>query len=107
MTNDYRARIMPADVALARKGLDFARRSLIMKPKLLILDEINLVTAVGILPEPEVLAFLRSVPKTIDVVLTGRHASRGLYRIADGVSVVRKVKHVFDRGIKARKGIEY
>jgi cob(I)alamin adenosyltransferase len=95
------------DVALARRGLDFARRSLSMKPKLLILDEINLVTAAGLLPESEVIAFLRSVPKTIDVVLTGRHASGKLYRIADGVSVVKKVKHVFDRGIRARKGIEY
>ena len=97
----------PADVALARKGFDFARRAVKMKPKLLVLDEINLAMAAGLVPEKEVIAFLRSVPKTVDVVLTGRHASSKLYRIADGVSVIRKVKHVFDRGIPARKGIEY
>ena len=97
----------PVDVALARKGFDFVRQAVKRKPKLLILDEINLVMAAGILPEKEVIGFLRSVPKSVDVVLTGRHASQRLYQIADGVSVIKKVKHVFDRGVKARKGIEY
>ncbi|MDD5593582.1 MAG: cob(I)yrinic acid a,c-diamide adenosyltransferase [Candidatus Margulisbacteria bacterium] len=97
----------PIDIALAQKGFDFARRAVKMKPKLLILDEINLALAAKLLPEKEVVDFLRSLPKSIDVVLTGRHASSRLYRLADGVSVVKKVKHVFDRGIKARKGIEY
>ncbi len=97
----------PADVALAQKGFDFARRAVKMKPRLLVLDEINLAIAAGLIPEKEAIAFLRSVPSSIDVVLTGRRASRRLYRLADGVSVIRKVKHVYDRGIAARKGIEY
>jgi cob(I)alamin adenosyltransferase len=97
----------PIDVALARKGFEYAKKAVKSRPKLLILDEINLVLAAGMIPEKEVIAFLRKIPKSIDVVLTGRHASTRLYRIADGVSVVKKVKHVFDRGIPARKGIEY
>lgn len=97
----------PLDVALAEKGFAQAKKSLREKPKLLILDEINLAIAAGMLPEKDVMAFLRKIPKTVDVVLTGRHASKRLYRVADGVSVVKKVKHVFDRGIQARKGIEY
>jgi cob(I)alamin adenosyltransferase len=96
-----------ADSALARAGFAFARQALRSKPKLLILDEINLALAAGMLPEREVLAWLRRIPKSVDVVLTGRHASTRLYRVADGVSVVKKVKHVFDRGVPARKGIEY
>ncbi|MBI5078554.1 cob(I)yrinic acid a,c-diamide adenosyltransferase [Candidatus Saganbacteria bacterium] len=95
------------DKALAQKGFAFAREALRLKPKLLILDEINLAVAAGLLSEKEVIAFLRGIPGSIDVVLTGRHASKRLYRIADGVSVIKKVKHVFDRGILARKGIEY
>lgn len=95
------------DKTLARQGFDFARKCLKLKPHLLILDEINLAMAAKMIPEKEVIAFLRRIPKSIDVVLTGRHASRRLYRAADGVSVVKKVKHVFDRGIPARKGIEY
>ncbi len=96
-----------SDIRMAEEGFAFANRILKARPHLLILDEINLAIAAGMLPEKEVIAFLRRVPKSIDVVLTGRHASRRLYRAADGVSVINKVKHVFDRGIPARKGIEY
>jgi cob(I)alamin adenosyltransferase len=95
------------DRALARKGFEFAKKVLKRKPNLLILDEINLAIAFGLLELREVMDFLRKVPKSIDVVLTGRRASTKLYRLADGVSVVKKVKHVFDKGVRARKGIEY
>ena len=43
----------------------------------------------------------------MDIVLTGRRAPKEFIRLADGVSEIRKIKHVFDRGIKAKKGIEY
>jgi len=95
------------DKILVRQGFEFAKQSLKSKPHLLILDEINLAMAAGMLSEKEVIAFLQKIPKRIDVVLTGRRASTRLYGIADGVSVIKKVKHVFDRGIPARKGIEY
>ncbi len=95
------------DRALAERGFEFARKIVKKKPKLLILDEINLAVAGGLLELKEVLKFLKKIPRSMDVVLTGRRASRGLYDIADGVSVVKKVKHVFDKGVPARKGIEY
>ena len=95
------------DKILARQGLEFAKRILKKKPNLLILDEINLALAIGLLDLKEVLKLLRKIPKSMDVVLTGRRASAKLYRLADGVSVVKKVKHVFDKGVPARKGIEY
>lgn len=95
------------DKALANKGFEFAKKAVGKKPKLLILDEINLAIASRFLNQKEVINFLRKIPKSIDVVLTGRRASQKLYRIADGISVIRKVKHVFDRGIPARKGIEF
>lgn len=97
----------PADVALAEQGFAFAQKIVKTKPQLLILDEINLAIAAGMIEEEALISFLRKLPKSIDVVLTGRHASNKLYRIADGISVIKKVKHVFDRGIPARKGIEY
>lgn len=95
------------DLVLAHRGFEFAKKCVRKKPDLLILDELNLAVAYDLVPEKEVIEFLRKVPKSIDVVLTGRRASTRLYRLADGVSVVKKVKHVFDRGIPARKGIEY
>lgn len=95
------------DKELALKGLEFAKRIVKKKPDLLILDEINLAIAFGLLDLKEVMRFLKKIPKRMDVVLTGRRASAQLYKLADGVSVVKKVKHVFDKGIPARKGIEY
>jgi cob(I)alamin adenosyltransferase len=95
------------DKKLAQKGFEFAKKILKKKPDLLILDEINLALAFGLLDLKEVVGFLRKVPKRMDVVLTGRRASAKLYKLADGVSVVKKVKHVFDKGVPARKGIEY
>lgn len=95
------------DKKLAQEGFEFAKQILKKKPNLLILDEINLALAIGLLDLKEVLKFLRKIPRSMDVVLTGRRASTKLYRLADGVSVVKKVKHVFDKGIPARRGIEY
>ena len=95
------------DKALATKGFEFAKKTLKRNPKLLILDEINLALAIHLLNLKEVISFLKKIPKSMDVVLTGRRASQRLYRLADGVSVVKKVKHVYDRGILARKGIEF
>ncbi len=95
------------DIKMAQSGFELAKRSMKAGVKLLVLDEVNLAMAAGMISEKEVIAFLRHAPKSMDIVLTGRHASQRLYRIADGVSVIKKVKHVFDRGIPARKGIEY
>ncbi len=95
------------DGILAQKGFEFAKKVIKKRPNLLILDEINLAIAFGLLDLKEVLEFLKKVPGSMDVVLTGRRASAKLYRLADGVSVVKKVKHVFDKGVPARRGIEY
>jgi cob(I)alamin adenosyltransferase len=95
------------DKLKAQAGFEFAKKCLRRRPNLLILDEINLAIAAGLLKLNEVIHFLKAVPPSIDIVLTGRHAASRLYKVADGVSVVKKVKHVYDRGIPARKGIEY
>jgi len=50
---------------------------------------------------------LKGRRKGIEVVLTGRNAPRELVDYADYVSVIEKVKHPFDKGTKARKGIEW
>jgi len=94
----------PLDYKLALQGWEKAKKA---KADLLILDEINLAVSAGLLPEKEVLSFLRKTPKTRDVVLTGRVVPDSFLKIADGVSEIVKIKHVFDRGIPAKRGIEY
>ena len=55
----------------------------------------------------EAIQFLKEKPEGLEVVLTGRDPSEDLIRIADYVSEIRKVKHPFDCGVYARRGIEY
>jgi len=74
---------------------------------LLVLDEIMAVCNFGLVEERLVLEFLSARPESLEVVLTGREPSEKLVEMADYVSEIRKVKHPYDRGISARKGIEY
>ncbi|MEK7828749.1 MAG: cob(I)yrinic acid a,c-diamide adenosyltransferase, partial [Deltaproteobacteria bacterium] len=74
---------------------------------ILVLDEINSVIAGGWLSLDEVATFLRNRPEGLEVVLTGRDAHVELVKMADYVTEMLKIKHPFDNGVKARKGIEY
>ena len=68
-----------------------------------LLDAINL----GLVDLAEAVAWLRGRHAGLEVVLTGRDPAPELVELADYVSEVRKVKHPFDRGVAARRGIEY
>lgn len=74
---------------------------------LLILDEVTYAVSYGwVAVEDVVEAITRRAPKT-NVVLTGRNAAAELVALADTVTEMRKVKHAYDQGISAKKGIEY
>jgi cob(I)alamin adenosyltransferase len=74
---------------------------------MLILDELTYAVTFGWVPVDDVVAgVLNRDPKT-NVVITGRDAAPELIEIADTVTEMRMVKHAYERGIKARKGIEY
>jgi cob(I)alamin adenosyltransferase len=72
-----------------------------------ILDEINYVLHYGLLSLDEVIRFLKEKPEHVHVVLTGREAKPELIELADMVTEMRKIKHPYDRGTKAQKGIEF
>ncbi|MBO3757613.1 MAG: cob(I)yrinic acid a,c-diamide adenosyltransferase [Candidatus Brockarchaeota archaeon] len=93
------------DKELAKNGLNFAREKLKEKPHLLVLDEINLAVAIGLLDVNEVLKFLDEVPEETDVVLTGRYAPPELINRADVVNVITEVK--YPKEIYSKIGITY
>ena len=79
---------------------------------LIILDEINVTTSFGLIDIDAVLEIIKPVPhlrgaEQVDIVLTGRNAHPKLKKIAHLVSDVKCVKHYFDDGLEARKGIEF
>ena len=84
-----------------------ARWNLAEGADLLILDEIMAAMTYGMVPEERVLEFLEARPGGLEVVLTGRSPSERILGAADYVSEIRKVRHPYDQGILARKGIEY
>ena len=76
-------------------------------PDLLVLDEICVALRFGLLEEARVLDFLEKRGEKMEVVMTGQGASQVLIDASDLVTEMRKIKHYYDRGILARKGIEY
>jgi cob(I)alamin adenosyltransferase len=73
---------------------------------MIILDEMNCVLAKGLIPIKEVLDVVKEHGK-VELVLTGRDAPKELMGAADYVNVVQGMKHPWQKGIVARKGIEY
>ena len=74
---------------------------------LLVLDEAVAACNHGLIEEIKLLDFLCGRSETLEVVLTGRNPSQHLLDAADYVTEMRKCKHPFDRGIAARRGIEF
>jgi len=103
----YRNHICVQDIALAKEALQKARESMREDIDILILDEINNALDFGLLQEAEVLELLRDKPLRLEIIATGRDASEAMLAAADLVTEMRELKHPYQRGIKARKGIEY
>lgn len=70
-------------------------------------DELTYMTNYGYIDLDEVLDAIAQRPPMQSVIVTGRGAHRRLIELADTVSEVRNVKHAFENGIKARKGIDW
>jgi len=93
------------DRRMAREGLAYAKEKLAERPHLLVLDEVNLAAAVGLLDTEEVISLLDEAPEETDVVLTGRHAPPELINRADFVNLVSEVKA--PKEMYSRLGITY
>jgi cob(I)alamin adenosyltransferase len=74
---------------------------------LVILDEINYAISYGMLDPAKVVQSLRNKPDMVHVILTGRNAHPTIVELADTVTEMRQVKHAYEKGVLAQKGIEY
>ena len=86
---------------------EISRQVIEEKYDLVILDEINVVLYYELIDKNRLIDFIRKKPTSLEIILTGRHASPELIEFAHLVSEIKSIKHPFDAGIKARKGIEY
>lgn len=74
---------------------------------LIILDELNIAIALGIIDVDEVVDVIKNKPDRMEIVLTGRDAHQKIIDAAHLVSKIEPVKHYWDIGVSARKGIEF
>jgi len=97
----------PEDVQGAKDALEYASQAMLSGVyDIVVLDEVNVAVDFGLVSETDVLLVLEEKPRTVELVLTGRYAPQSFLDKADLVSEVREIKHPFDEGVMARKGIE-
>jgi cob(I)alamin adenosyltransferase len=75
--------------------------------RLVVLDEITYPMNWGWISSDEVISTIRDRPEIVNVIATGRDAPEALIDIADTVTEMRKVRHAYDRGIRAKRGIDF
>jgi cob(I)alamin adenosyltransferase len=94
--------------ASAKNALKFSRKKMLQKKyDLIILDEINYAVNLGLVSSLEVLNLVKDKPKDLTLVLTGNYATQEIIEMADLVTEMREIKHPFQVGIRARKGIDF
>jgi len=100
--------IKPEEKEQAKSALAAARKAILSGSyDLVVLDEVNVALEYNLIELDEVVKLIEDKPPRVELILTGRYADNGLIEMADLVTEMVKVKHPFDKGIKARKGIEY
>jgi len=96
------------DKQFAQQGLEAAQEAIKAgKHDLIILDELNVACEFGLIKVEQISNILKGVPKSLELVITGRYLDPVILELADLVSEIKEVKHYFKKGIKARAGIEY
>ena len=96
------------DIDLAQKAIRLAQKEMVKAGvDILVLDEINCAIDFGLVSLDQALELVRLKPQSMELVLTGCWARPEIIKLADLVSEVRAVKHPWEKGIKARKGIEF
>ncbi len=98
----------PQDIRLVEQAWAEAEQAIASGEwDLVILDEINYAISYKMLDPAKVAEALKRKPEMVHVILTGRNAHPTIVELADTVTEMREVKHAYQKGIQAQRGIEY
>lgn len=100
--------VKPEEIEQAELALKAARQ--VIKSgeyDLVVMDEVNVAIEYKLIKLESVIELIKEKPEPVELILTGRYADNKLIEMADLVTEMVKVKHPYDKGINARKGIEY
>lgn len=98
----------PEDISAAKEGLNICKK--VLKDgdyDLVVLDELNIALYYKLFTLGEVINMLNSKAVKTEVVITGRYAPDELIEMADLVTEMKEIKHYYQTGLEARKGIEF
>ena len=92
----------------AAKALQAGRDAMLSgKYDLVVLDEVNVAVAWGLIGVEELIKLIEDKPEPVELILTGRYADPRVVKQADLVTEMVAIKHPFDDGVKARAGFDY
>ena len=98
----------PEDLKMVEAAWQEASEAILSgKWDLIILDEINYAISYGMLDPAKVVETLQQKPEMVHVILTGRNAHPSIIELADTVTEMKQVKHAYEKGVLAQRGIEY
>lgn len=96
-----------SDIEAARKGVEKIKAAFTSgQHNVVIMEEANVAAGLGLLSVEDILEIMVKKPKDVELVITGRGADSKIIEKADLVTEMKEVKHYFQKGVKARIGIE-
>jgi cob(I)alamin adenosyltransferase len=96
------------DIKLAEEALQLSEKVVTSgEYDVVILDEVSVALNLKLISLDDVLELIKTKPKHVELVLTGRSAPNEIIEVADLVTEMREIKHPFSKGFPARKGIEH
>ena len=98
----------PADINAAEEGLKEVS-SVIRSGKydMVVLDEANIAVYFKLFSVDDLITVIQNKTDVTEIIITGRYAPKELIEIADLVTEMKEIKHYYNKGVEARKGIEY
>jgi len=96
------------DIDLAAKGFAHAKDVIKSgKYDMVILDEINVAIDFNLINLEDVVKLIEDKPEKLEIILTGRYADPEIMKIADLVTEMLEIKHPYQQGVEARKGVDF
>jgi cob(I)alamin adenosyltransferase len=100
--------IQDEDRKEAKKAIEAAGEAMLSgNYDLVVLDEVNVASAWGLVGIEEVIELIEDKPEKVELILTGRYADERLVELADLVTEMVAIKHPYEQGIEARPGLDY
>jgi cob(I)alamin adenosyltransferase len=93
---------------IAQEAIQISKEKILSeKYNIVILDEVNYAVNLGLIDVKDVLELIKVKPQKVTLILTGNHVKQEIIDVADLVTEMREIKHPFQRGIRAKKGIDF